>query len=535
MKIVTQIKLNVGYNKEDIYNYLRKNYKLTKNEIILLEIVKESIDCRKKPNIYYSVNVAIEVIDKAKNKVKSLKDYNLDKTGLEYTKKTLNEGFNRPIIVGFGPSGMFAGLVLALNGLKPIIIEQGKTVDERKKDIEKFWNNRELNENSNVQFGEGGAGTFSDGKLNSNLDNEYCKKVINEFVLNDAPNEIFYKSKPHIGSDNLPKVVKNIREKIIENGGDVLFNEKLIDIIVTDNKIDKIKVQNTQNNGIKIFKVDSLLLCIGHSALKTFEMLKRLNFKLEQKPFAMGVRVEQRQKDINLMQYGYNDERLPSADYKLVEHLDNGRSVFTFCMCPGGVVVSSGSEKESIVTNGMSYFARDKENANSALLVNVQTSDFPSSEDVLSGLYMQREYERKAFLLGGSDYSAPIQSIGSFLGKEEKGIIKSSYMPSVKEAKLKECLPDYVNESLIKAIKIFQSKYDNFIKDDNVLIGVETRSSCPLRIIRNEEMQSINIEGVFPVGEGAGYAGGILSSAQDGIKAGEKVVNYLLKINKIRE
>ncbi|MBQ7307297.1 MAG: hypothetical protein IJW82_02110 [Clostridia bacterium] len=526
MKLVSQVKLNIGYTKADIYNYLQKNYRLTKNEILSLEIVKESIDSRKKPNIYYSLNVAIEVEKKSKYKVKNLKDYVLDKQGLTY-QKLENINFKRPIIVGFGPSGMFAGLVLALSGLNPIIVEQGKNVDDRKVDIENFWNNRELNENSNVQFGEGGAGTFSDGKLNSNLDNIYCKKVINEFVINGAPKEIFYKSKPHIGSDKLPIVVKNIREKIKSLGGEVLFNTQFIDMKIENKKIKSATIKNVISNEKMEIETDTLLLCIGHSAIKTFELLKQKEFFLEQKPFAMGVRIEHLQEEINLMQYGMINPNLPSADYKLVEHLDNGRSVFTFCMCPGGYVVSSGSEKEMLVTNGMSYFARDNTNANSALLVNVLPEDFPS-KDSLSGLYFQREYEHKAFLLGGKDYSAPFETVGSFLETNKEVIpIKSSYMPSLKFANIKDCLPEFVTQSLKQAIKRFQIRYKHFINDDNLLIGIETRSSSPVKITRNEDYSSKNYEGIFPVGEGAGYAGGIMSSCQDGIKVAEKVVEYI--------
>lgn len=533
MKLITQIKLNVGYKKEDILNYLFKHLKIKQDEIKDIEIVKESIDSRKKPNIFYSLNIALDVVDDAKHKVKNLKDYQLDKTGLTYSPlKLQNKQISRPIIVGFGPSGMFAGLVLALSGLKPIIIEQGKSVDERKKDIENFWNNRVLDENSNVQFGEGGAGTFSDGKLNSNIDNNYCKKVLNEFIINGAPNEIFYKSKPHIGSDNLPKIVTNIRKKIISLGGEVLFNTQLIDLKLENDKISYVLTKDLITNDVKEIKTDILLLCIGHSSIKTFEMLYKRNFLLEQKPFAMGVRIEHLQRDINMMQYGVMDNRLPNADYKLVEHLDNGRSVFTFCMCPGGQVVSSGSEKETIVTNGMSYFARNMVNANSALLVNVLTSDFPSNNP-LSGLYLQREYERKAFVVGGNNYSAPYETVASFLDKTsiEEPII-SSYKPSLTYAKLKECLPDFVYGSLKLGIEKFQLKYKNFIKDNNILIGVETRTSCPLKIVRDDNFQTLKYRGIFPVGEGAGYAGGIMSSAQDGIKAGEKVLEYIKLLDK---
>jgi uncharacterized FAD-dependent dehydrogenase len=398
MKIIEGLKLDIGYSEKDIYESILQKIGLSKNEVENYLIVKESIDARRKPNVFYSLNVAVEVKDSAIYKVKNLKDYNPNFSGLEYEKKEFNG--KSPIIVGFGPAGMFAGLVLALKGLNPIIIEQGKDIDNRKKDVEEFWTSGKLNINSNVQFGEGGAGTFSDGKLNSNLDNEYCKKVINEFILNGAPKSIFYKSKPHIGSDKLPEIVKNIREKIIKNGGNVLFNTKLIDFNIKNNKIYSILTQNTITEEKRELITDAVILAVGHSAINTFEILKNRDFDLKQKPFAMGVRIEQEQSQINLSQYGKIDNRLPSADYKLVEHLDNGRSVFTFCMCPGGEVVASSSEEGTIVTNGMSNYARDKKNANSALLVNVMPEDF-ESKDPLAGLYYQRKYEKLAFAIMG--------------------------------------------------------------------------------------------------------------------------------------
>ena len=528
MKLITQLKLNIGYTVQDIYSFLKKKYNISFNEITDMHIVKESIDSRHKPDIFYSVNIALQVNKKSEYKLNKFKDYVYDTNGLEYKVVPFNN-FKRPVVVGFGPAGMFCALTLALCGLNPIIIEQGKNVDDRKRDIDNFFNNRVLDESSNVQFGEGGAGTFSDGKLNSNLDNDYCKKVINEFILAGAPKEIFYRSKPHIGSDNLPVVVKNIREKIISLGGEVRFSNQLTDIIMNGNKVTGVQITDLNSQNVYIIETDALILCIGHSAIKTFQMLKSKNFFLEQKPFAMGVRVEQLQSDINIMQYGKIDNRLPSADYKLVEHLPSGRSVFTFCMCPGGTVVSSASEKNTIVTNGMSYFARNLPNANSALLVNILPEDF-GSDDPLAGLYYQRKYERLAFQIAGGDYSAPYMSVADFMNRKNLGEIQSSFKPALKKSDLSCCLPGYVTDSLKQAIDIFQKKYNGFIKDNNLLIGIESRSSSPVKITRAEDYQSLNVKGVFPVGEGAGYAGGIMSSAQDGIKAGENVVKYLSDI-----
>jgi uncharacterized FAD-dependent dehydrogenase len=526
MKLVEELKLNIGYSEEDIFEAISKKTSIKKEEIEDFVIVRESIDARRKPDIFYTLNVAINIKEKEKFKAENLKDFTLDKSGLEYSKIEF-KGLS-PVVVGFGPAGMFAGLTLALKGLKPIIIEQGKEVDERKKDVEEFWAKGKLNVNSNVQFGEGGAGTFSDGKLNSNLDNLYCKKVINEFILNGAPKSIFYKSKPHIGSDNLPIIVKNIRNKIIANDGQILFNTQLIDLTIKDEKIKSILIENTISKEQKEIKTDAVILAVGHSAINTFELLKKKDFELKQKPFAMGVRIEQSQEQINLLQYGKLDNRLPNADYKLVEHLDNGRSIFTFCMCPGGEVVASSCEEGTIVTNGMSNYARDKENANSALLVNVTPEDF-KSDDSLAGLYFQRKYEKLAFELGGANYNAPAERVDSFLGKKKSVLeeVKSSYRPSIKFTKIEKCLPDFLSQSLKAGLLKINKRIKDFARDDNILIAIETRSSCPVQITRNDSGHSTKIKGVFPAGEGAGYAGGIMSSAQDGIKTAEKVMNYL--------
>ena len=438
--------------------------------------------------------------------------------------KKLYQGL-RPVVVGFGPSGMFMALKLAKCGYKPIVIEQGDSVDQRLAKVENFWKTGKLDIYSNVHFGEGGAGTFSDGKLNSNVSNEYCKIVTNELIINGANKEIFYKSKPHIGTDNLQKIVKNIREEIIRLGGEVRFNTAMVDFTIVDGKVKTVKTQNTLTNKEDNIETSALVLAIGHSAKSVFRLLKQKGVAMEQKPFAMGVRIEQKQEDINLSQYGKLDCRLPSADYKLVEHLDNGRSVFTFCMCPGGVVVASSSEEGTIVTNGMSYFARDKENANSAILVNVRCEDY-ASDDVLAGFDFQEKFERKAFELGGGNYVAPAQTVGEFLGVEKSNSLNYTYRPNVKFTDLKNCLPDFVYDSIKRALPLFEKKIKNFAKSCNVLTAIESKSSCPVKVIRGENC-STNILGLYAVGEGAGYAGGIMSSAQDGLKVAEKVMDYL--------
>ena len=426
---------------------------------------------------------------------------------------------------------MFAGLALAVAGFKPVILEQGKQVDERQKDIDEFWTTRNLNEFTHVQFGEGGAGTFSDGKLASNVSNEYTKRCINEFILNGAPSEIFYSHAPHIGSDNLKSVVKNIRNKIIENGGEVLFNTKFENFeLDSDGNLQKVIAENVISGKKLEFETNCLSLAVGHSAVDVYKLLKEKEFNLKQKPFAMGVRIEQNQDDINFSQYGKVDKNLPAANYKLVEHLENGRSVFTFCMCPGGYVVASSSEEGTIVTNGMSEHARDGKNANSAVLVNVVPEDF-GDEDPLAGVEFQHKYERLAFELGGRNYNAPAEKVKDFLSnaeiKDEKfSNVLPTYRPGITMADLSKCLPEFVTESLKLALPRFNRKINSFAKDDNLLIGVESRSSAPVQIVRDENFMASK-KGIFVCGEGAGYAGGITSSAADGIKCAEKMMDFL--------
>lgn len=534
MKLLTEIKVKIGYSEEDIFFAIKKKYNLIKTEIKEYLIIRESIDARKKPEVYMVLNIAVDVINQAKNKLKSCQDITPLVAGLEYENLKLN--CQRPIVVGFGPAGMFAGLSLAMAGLKPIILEQGESVYERQQTVDKFWKDRKLNKYSNIQFGEGGAGTFSDGKLASNVSNEYTKRCINEFILNGAPKEIFYSFAPHIGSDKLKEVVKNIREKIISYGGEILFNTKFEDILISDKKVQKVTAINVKTGQKLEFATNSLILAVGHSAVDTYKLLKEIGCEMKRKPFAMGVRIEGLQSDINNSQFGKNDSNLPSANYKLVTHLNNGRSVFSFCMCPGGMVVASSSEEDTIVTNGMSEYARNGKNANSALLVNVTPEDF-DSEDVLAGVEFQKKYEKLAFILGGSDYSAPIERVDDFLNESEKlnekyGRVKPTYLPSVKFANLKNCLPDFVYESLKMALPEFDKKIKGFAAGDNLLIGVETRSSAPVQIVRDENLMSRDLEGLFVCGEGAGFAGGITSSAQDGIKCAESVMKYLKQIVK---
>lgn len=529
MKLLTELKVKPNYKTEDVYGAIAKKYRVFKDEIESFEIVKEALDCRKKPDIVVSLNVAVSVKKSALLKLSKCNDVVVSHDGVLAEKTNFNG--KRPVIVGFGPAGMFCALKLALAGLKPIVLEQGKAVDERQKDIDEFWINRKLNKYSNVQFGEGGAGTFSDGKLASNVSNNYTKTCINEFILNGAPKEIFYSHTPHIGSDKLKEVVANIREKIIKNGGTVLFNTHFDGFELDGDVVSNVKATNVESGEALEFETNALVLAVGHSAVDVYQFLKTSGCDLKQKPFAMGVRIEQSQDDINFAQYGKTDKTLPAANYKLVEHLPNGRSVFTFCMCPGGYVVASSSEEGTVVTNGMSNYARDGKNANAAVLVNVVPEDF-ESEDVLAGVEFQHKYERLAFECGGRNYNAPAQFVKDFLkGKqsenEKLGRVMPTYKPMITLCDLSKCLPEFVVESLKEALPKFNKKINNFAHDENLLIGVESRSSAPVQIVRDENLMT-NLKGIFAAGEGAGYAGGITSSGADGLKIAEKAIEFLM-------
>ena len=520
---VDQVLLPIKYTEKDIQKEICKKLKIKESNIIGLEIIKLSIDARKKPNVKYVASVGVTLSGNLESKFKDLNYSKFTKT-LAYEQKQIDE---KIYVIGFGPSGMFASLALARMGFKPVIIEQGKMVEEREKDVLEFWNNRKINKYSNVQFGEGGAGTFSDGKLNSNLHNDYCKIVVNEFISFGAPKEIGYIHNPHIGSDKLKGVVKNIREHIKSLGGEFLFSTRLDDIILENNKIRAIVVENVENGEKKTLPADKVLLAVGHSARDVFGMLYEKQASLSQKPFAMGVRIEQKQAEINKSQYGAEKiDGLPNADYKLVAHLPSGRSIFTFCMCPGGQVVASSSDDGEIVTNGMSNFARNLENANSAVLINVTPKDYPSSHP-LAGVEFQAKYERLAFELGGGNFNAPAESVGSFIyNKDIDTNINYSYRPNITLCKIEKCLPDFVVDGLKEGLTILNNKLKGFAKDENLLIAIESRTSCPLTIVRDENYES-NIKGLYPIGEGAGYAGGIMSSAQDGIKVAESIYNKM--------
>lgn len=506
------IKIRKNIKEIEVIQLACKKYKINFNEVKDYSIFKKSIDARNKEDIFF--NYTIDVNVENENKYCEIKK--VDKEVYDIKVQVKRKSKLQPVIIGAGPAGLFAGLVLINNGIKPIIVEQGKRIEERKKDIEKFINGNKLNVKSNIQFGEGGAGTFSDGKLTSGIHSVYCRNVLEEFVKFGAPVQIKYVNKPHIGTDNLIKIISNIRKYILEKGGKFLFEEKAIDFCFEKNKVKSVITDKQE------IETDTVILAIGHSARDTFKMLYSKKIKMERKNFSVGVRIEHKQKMINESQYGNKSKlKLPVAEYKLAYHNKNtGRSCYTFCMCPGGYVMASSSEEETIVTNGMSKFARDGENANSALLVNVTPNDF-EGDDPLEGLKFQNDLEKKAFILGGSNYYAPVQRVEDFLKnkKTEKiGSIQPTYKPGVTLANLNEILPEFVSETLKEGIKNFDTKIKGFADNDAILTGVETRSSSPVKIVRDDTLQSETIKGLYPCGEGPGYAGGIMSAAVDGIK-----------------
>ena len=522
---VNNINLDIDEAIEDLKIKAAKIMKVSGSEIKSFRIVKESIDARKKNNIKFNYAVTItmdneiKVVTRANNKDVKIEEDRYE-AEFEFGTKKMN---HRPIIVGMGPAGMFAGILMAQKGYNPLIIERGEKVEDRTKTINKFWTRAVLNTESNVQFGEGGAGTFSDGKLTTRIKDNRCDYILEEFVKAGAPKEILYIGKPHIGTDILKEVVKNIRETIIKLGGEVRFNSKLEDMKIKDGKLQSIIV-----NGDEI-PCDNLILALGHSSRDTYEMLYKKGVFMSSKPFAVGVRIEHPQDMINENQYGRyaNHPRLKAADYKLAYTSKKlGRSVYSFCMCPGGGVVSAASEQGRLVINGMSEYKRDKKNANSAIVVSVGPKDF-EGDSPLAGIEFQRHYESLAYKVGGENYNAPVQLVGDFLKdniSDKIGSIKPSYTLGYELTNLTKCLPSYVTDAIKEALPKFDYKINGFAREDAILTGIETRTSAPIRIDRNEEFQSISLEGLYPAGEGAGYAGGIISAAVDGLKIAESIM-----------
>lgn len=503
------------FDKRDLFNIIKSTYKINNFNY---KIIQKSIDARNKNNIFLLYHLLIETNEKLNGKnISIFEDKKIDMKYKKWNKKY------QPVIVGFGPAGMFSALYLARCNACPIIIERGSKIEDRKKFVDEFFKNKKLNPNSNIQFGEGGAGTFSDGKLTTNLKDPLIKFILNEFYIHGAKEDVIYESRPHVGTDYLEKVVKNIRLEIEKLGGKFYFDTLFDGINMHDDYLE-VSTTNLLNNQKYKFKTNNLLLGLGHSAKDTIRMLyNKYNLNMEQKSFSMGVRIEHKRDNINYAQYGKYKDVLPAAYYNLAHHF-NDRGVYTFCMCPGGYVIASQSENNTIVTNGMSNNDRENENSNSALLVDVKPSDYDKG-NVLDGIDYQEKYEKLAFDIS-KDYKAPANLVKEFLNDEiakAERSIKTSYPHGLQFADLRRCLPNYVIDNLKLGIKEFDKKIKGFSNHDAILIGIESRSSSPVRILRDESRMS-NVKYIYPIGEGAGYAGGITSAALDGLKTAIKIV-----------
>ena len=517
MLLINNLKLSLDTDFSVLKPTIEKILKCKLNDV---RLYRKSVDARRK----YDVHFCCSVLVSSDSEEKILK---FNKNAMPYTEKKYvwqkcsNMPSNRPVVVGFGPAGMFCALTLARAGLKPLVIERGGNVDERAKAVKDYFDGGKLDPENNVQFGEGGAGTFSDGKLTTGIKNPRAKTVIKVLNQMGAKDNILTDAKPHIGTDILVEVVRNIRKEVISLGGEILFNTRLDDIEIVDQKIVSITA-----NGSNI-PCDTVVLATGHSARDTYKMVLNKGADMVQKPFAVGVRIEHLQSDINKALYGefHNHKNLGAADYKLATHLENGRGVYTFCMCPGGEVINASSFIGGLAVNGMSNSSRDAENANSAVLVGVEPSDFPSS-DILAGCELQEKIEKAAYNLGCG--AVPVNTVGNFVfGKEFKiSKVKPSVKPSFVYADFTKIFPQFICESLKEGIKNFGKKISGFDDCEAILTAPETRSSAPVRILRDDEFQS-NLRGIYPCGEGAGYAGGIISAAVDGMTVAEKIIENL--------
>jgi hypothetical protein len=523
---LTELKLPLDHPADALRAAILQRLELKDDELLSVSIFKRSHDARKKHALLLIYAVDIEVRNEAALLKKFRTDRQLAPTpdmAYHFVGHAPANFAHRPIVVGFGPCGIFAALVLAQMGFKPIVLERGKVVRERTQDTWGLWRKHTLNPESNVQFGEGGAGTFSDGKLYSQIKDpkHYGRKVIAEFIKAGAPDEIRYVAKPHIGTFRLVGVVETMRHEIEKLGGEIRFQQRVIDVLIEEGQVRGVTLASGET-----LRSDQVILALGHSARDTFEMLHARGVYMEAKPFSIGFRIEHPQSLIDQARLGPNagNAVLGAADYKLVHHAKNGRAVYSFCMCPGGTVVAATSEPGRVVTNGMSQYSRNERNANAGIVVGITPADYPGG--VLAGVELQRQLESRAFELGGGTYDAPAQLVGDFLqGKAstQLGSVEPSYKPGVHLTDLASSLPDYAIEAIREAIPAFDQQIKGFAMKDAVLTGVETRTSSPLRITRGDDFQSINVKGLYPAGEGAGYAGGILSAGVDGIRVAEAV------------
>lgn len=520
---ISNIRMPLDYQPEQLEKKVCKLLR-TRSGIQAIHLVKQSVDARKKSDLHFVLSVDVEaegegaLVKGAKsNQIKLVvrKPYQFPPVQRTSTQP--------PVVVGMGPAGLFAALYLARNGIPSIVLERGAPVEERTKKVEQFWRTGQLDATTNVQFGEGGAGTFSDGKLTTGTHDPRIGTVLDTFIEMGAPEDIAHSFRPHVGTDVLRQVVRNIRLELIRLGCDVRFGHQLTGLCQETGRLTGLTV--TSPEGTYDLTTDALVLAPGHSARDTFALLHQAGVPMERKAFAIGVRIEHDQAAISQAQYGDAWAHLPPSDYRLSCHLPSGRSAFSFCVCPGGQVVAAASEEQRVVTNGMSEYARDRENINGALLVNVTPADFPDGHP-LAGIRLQRQLEDAAFALGGGDYRAPCQRVGDFLAGRPStgaGTVQPSYLPGVTYTDLRRCLPAFISETLALALPELGRKLRGYDDPDALLTGIETRSSSPVRLVRDDRYES-NIRGIYPCGEGAGYAGGILSAAADGMRCAEKLL-----------
>ena len=519
---IRDISLPPEHNAHQLTFEAARLLKISASKIRSLRLVRRSIDARKKPDVklIYTVDVAVEGSENKILRQSGCKKAAVAPKDFYRVPKTSAQPTHRPVVVGFGPAGMFAALILSMAGLKPLVLERGEDAQTRHEKVQHFFATGELDVRSNVQFGEGGAGTFSDGKLNTGVNNPRIGWILEQFVAVGAREDILFDAKPHVGTDVLLTVVQNLRKRIMDLGGEVRFNAKVTGILRDEDALKGVVLENGEE-----IPCDQAIFAIGHSARDTFRMLLNENVPMEPKPFSMGVRIEHPQSMVNASQYGADNSALPPADYKLVRHLEN-ETVYTFCMCPGGYVVAAASEEGRTVTNGMSYADRDGENANAALLVTVKPEEFPF-DGPLGGMLWQEQVEAAAYRVGG--YRAPAQLVGDFLAGKASvgpGAVKPTYRPGVTWCDLHNVLPEKITGALKQAIPELERNLKGFSQPDAVLTAPETRSSSPVRILRNEMRQS-TLRGLYPTGEGAGYAGGIMSAAIDGIQSAEMLIASL--------
>jgi len=530
---LTQVILPLDHSDDDLQQIILNTLHISEEDLLSFSVFKRGYDARKREHIKLIYTLDVDTLCNQALTDQFVGHPNIKAspdTSYEFVGQAPSTLKQRPIVIGFGPCGLFIALILAQMGFNPIVLERGKDVKRRTKDTWDLWRNRQLHTQSNVQFGEGGAGTFSDGKLYSQIKDRkhYSRKVLNEFVKAGAPEEILTISKPHIGTFKLVKMIQNMREDIIKLGGEIRFDAHVDEFMLENDQITGVKLQSGE-----VLNSNHVALAIGHSARDTFEQLQKQHVYMEAKPFSIGFRIEHPQSMIDQERFGQNagNPLLGAADYKLVHHCKNGRSVYSFCMCPGGTVVAATSEEGQVVSNGMSQYSRNERNANAAIVVGIEPNkDYPG--DALAGIELQRKIERAAFKLGGENYNAPAQLVGDFLNKKasaQLGRVTPSYKPGVTLTDLSVLLPDFANEAIREAIPAFNKKIKGFGRQDAILTAAETRTSSPLCIKRNETYQSISTKGLYPAGEGAGYAGGILSAGVDGIRVAQAMALNILE------